>query len=276
MNSSMKRKISFASIGDLCIDVYLQKKKFFVGGTAFNAAVHAKRAGAKPSIFSAVGTDDYGELFLTALQKHKIDSSSISVLDGETSSLSVTTAKDGHRTFSEWRLGVLEKYRLLPTDHKKLQEYRIARMTLFKPLTKLFDSFAQLQLPDTVKVADFAGSSQYSEGTSLVEKYSKNFDIFVKSVDDQSDVSYFRQLSITYKNNLYIVLRGNKGSIAFSQGNAYEQSAIQTKVTDTNGAGDSYVANFLVTYLETKDIARAMLAGSKAATQTIRDYGAVV
>ena len=271
----MKSKITFASIGDLCIDIYAQKKKFFLGGTAFNTAVQAKRAGAEATIFSSLGTDDYGELFLTALQNYNVDSSRIAVVDGETSSLSVTLADDGKRKFSEWRLGVLQKYRLQDSDKKALQKYTIARVTLFKPLKELFETFAALSLPETIKVADFAGASQYSEGLDLLERYSKDFDVLIKSVEDQTDFSYFRQLSLTHTDKLYVILRGERGSIVFVNGVSYEQAAKKIAVTDSNGAGDAYIANFLVTYVETKNVAKAMLSGSEAATKTIREIGAV-
>lgn len=272
----MKNPLSFACIGDLCVDLYPQEKKLSLGGTAFNTAVHAKKAGAQVSIFSAIGKDDYGQIFTKSLQLYTIDSSQISSLKGKTSSLTVTLAEDGQRTFSEWQLGVLKKYALGLSAQRNLAKYTLARMTLFKPLQKLFDTFAELQLPNTVKVADFAGSSQYSEGIGLLKNYSERFDILIKSVDDQIDLSYFRQLSLSHTKKLFLLLRGDKGSVMFSHGIAHEQPAIKIKVIDTNGAGDSYIAHFLVSYLKDKDIAQAMLRGSEAAAQTISQFGAVV
>lgn len=272
----MKKPTSFASIGELCIDIYPQEKKLSLGGTAFNTAIHAKKAGAQVSIFSAIGTDDYGQMFTKSLQSYAIDSSQIISFEGKTSSLTVTIAKNGQRSFSEWRLGILKKYGLGPSAQRSLAEYSVARMTLFKPLQKLFDAFAEMQLPNTVKVADFAGSSQYSEGFGLLENYSEYFDILIKSVDNKTDLSFFRQLSFSHTKKLFLILRGEKGSVIFSNGIAHEQSAIKTTVIDTNGAGDSYIAHFLISYLEDKDIAQAMLHGSKAAARTISQFGAAV
>lgn len=269
-------KISFASLGDLCIDNYLTYNKSFPGGTAFNTAVNAVEARAHVSIFSAIGTDSASQIFQKALAFYNIDSSHVKIFRGESSSIKVKSDNQGQRFFSDWKLGVLKKYSLQPKDKKKLAEYDIAKITLFKPLQKMFDEFCQTNLPLTLKAADFAGSSQTSENIFVIPQYIRQFDICIKSISEQdsNSLSFLQQLSIEHKKKILLALLGEKGSIAFFNGKSYQQQAIKTKVKDTNGAGDAYIAHFLISYLRKRDIPHAMFEASKAASEKISKLGA--
>src|SRR5205085_7406561 len=66
-------KISLATIGDCCVDIYPEQNKSFLGGTAFNVAYHAQNAGAMASIISVVGNDFYGSLFIKTAQECNIN-----------------------------------------------------------------------------------------------------------------------------------------------------------------------------------------------------------
>lgn len=270
------KKISFASLGDLCIDTYEKYNRSFPGGTAFNTALSAVKAGAFSSIFSAIGTDSSAQIFQNAFTVNGIDSSQVKILRGESSCIRVHSYDKGQRVFSDWKLGVLKEYFLQSTDRKLLSTYDIAKMTLFKPLQKLFDGFCQMRLPRTVKVADFAGSSTYSEGIFVIQQYIHALDVVVKSIDEQNtnSLSFLRQLSVNNSGKIILVLLGNKGSMTFLNGKLHEQPAIKTAVKDTNGAGDAYIAHFLISYLKKRDIFQAMFEASKAASEKISKLGA--
>lgn len=270
------KKISFASLGDLCIDNYLTYKKLFPGGTAFNTAINAVEAGAQVSVFSAVGTDSASQIFQNAFAFYNIDTSHVKIFQGESSSIEVSSDNKGQVFFSKWKLGVLKRYSLQSTDRKNLAEYDIAKMTFFKPLQKLFDKFCQTDLPLTLKAADFAGSSQTSENIFVIPRYINQFDICIKSLSerDSNSLSFLQQLSIEHKKKILLALLGGKGSVAFLNGKLYKQPAIKINVKDTNGAGDAYIAHFLISYLRNRDISRAMFEASKAASEKISKLGA--
>ncbi|KKS51560.1 MAG: Sugar kinase, ribokinase family [Candidatus Gottesmanbacteria bacterium GW2011_GWA1_42_26] len=270
------KKIFFASVGDLCIDNYLKYNESFPGGTAFNTAVNACESGARASIFSAIGTDTAAQIFQKAFVFYDIDSTHVKIFRGESSSINVSSNNKGQRYFSDWKLGVLKEYSFQPNDRKKLAEFDIAKITLFKPLQKLFDEFCQTSLPSTLKAADFAGSSQTSESIIVIPRYINQLDICIKSVSekDTNSLSFLQRISIEYKKKILLALLGEKGSIAFLNGKSYKQRAIKTNVKDSNGAGDAYIAHFLISYLRKRDIPQAMFEASKAASEKISKLGA--
>lgn len=272
----MRGKITFATIGDCCVDIYEEQHKFFLGGTAYNTAVQASLAGVKSSIFSAIGTDKYAKLFKNSFKKYHINASGVKQIKGRTSPIHIGLTKDLTPIFSNWELGVLSKYVLDKNDQEGLQRHDIARMVLFKPLIRLFEQFCTISLPRTLKAADFADTDLYSEDVKAIKKYIHSLDVIIKSLSkkDTGEFVFLKNLSMSYKDKLFLILLGEEGSIAFFNDKTYQQSALTAELFDTNGAGDAYIAQFLVQYFQTKNIQKAMFEATKAATDVISHLGA--
>jgi len=268
-------KMSFTSIGDCCVDIYPDKNKVFLGGTAFNVAYHAQKAGAKASIISAVGDDSYGHLFFKVAQENGINTGHLASREGKTSSVFIPLDEEGKPIFSGWDLGVLEHFVLTDQHEQFLHAQDAASIIFLKPLKNLFTSFCQMRLPTTFKVCDFAGGSEYSEDIDVIQKYVQDLDLILRSVeyDNQEELSFLKHLAQTY--NIFILATlGAHGSILFSKEKEYFEPVVKTNVTDTTGAGDAYLANFVVRYLQTHDIPGAMREASKAAARVITQFGA--
>jgi len=270
----LSKQLSLASIGDCCVDIYPDQHKVFLGGTAFNVAYHAQQAGAKASIISTVGNDSHGELFIKTAKANGINTEYLAQLNGKTSSVQIPLDKEGKPMFSGWDLGVLEKFRLTHRHETFLQTQDAARAILFKPLKKAFSAFCDMELPNTFKVGDCAGGSIYSENIEAIEKYIQGLAMIVRSVDykNKRELSFLKHIAKKYK-KLVLASLGQKGSIVFIQDKEYFQQTMKTNVTDTTGAGDAYIAYFVITYLQTKNVKEAMQKATQAALQTITHFG---
>ena len=96
------------------------------------------------------------------------------------------------------------------------------------------------------------------------------------SIDDL-DLDELKKLILnTYggNNQVMVVTRGSKGSVAYDGHQFYEYGIIPCEVIDTLGAGDSYVAGFIAAMLEGKEIIQCMENGAKQASITIQYKGA--
>ena len=62
---------------------------------------------------------------------------------------------------------------------------------------------------------------------------------------------------------------GENGSVLFSGQKEYRQAATSVQTSDTTGAGDAYIAAFVIKYLRSRDIPAAMEQAARAAAQTI-------
>lgn len=239
--------VKIASIGDCCVDVYPKEKKFFLGGMAFNRAKWLAQNGADVSLVSAVGTDDWGKKYLEVCRKLKINIDYLAVLPGKTSHVEITLDQNQSPEFSEWNLGVLEKFKpTIPVNQSALI------VTGLKPIRQL------LKLP-TIKftAADFDGNTPYTFSEEEITKFASDFNLIVAG----------RPLKIDHR--MILITEGERGSRLITPDKTY-YSPVKNKVRgDTTGAGDVYISAFILNYLKTKNIQESMDRATQAAANII-------
>lgn len=260
----MSHTIRIAVIGDCCADIYVDR--VVLGGTAYNVALAAAKAGANASIISAIGTDTIGKRFLRNFKKNKIDTSNLSIVSGKSDTIQIRLDKQGKPSYSNWQTAAIETVCL--TDPTFLRKHDVVRAVLFTSTERLFREFCALKLSSTIKVGDFAGTSPDSFDISAIEPYAKNLDVIIKSVEDRKSLSALQSIAHKY-DCLVLALLGSKGSTVFTKNKAYHEPAKTVRTKNTTGAGDVYQANFLVTYLRTKNIPLAMHQATMAAANAI-------
>lgn len=250
--------LKITSIGDVCIDVYPKEQRFFLGGTAFNRAVCARKLGAKTSLISAVGTDDWGKKYLDACKKLKINTDYLAVIPGTTSHVNIILNRQDQPQFSAWQLGVLKNYQ--PKTFPEKQDAVIATyLTPIKPLVALPSG--------TFRAVDFCGGSIYSPQLSIIKQWLPHIDLAVRSAD-QAEIPHLKQLAKS-SNKIVLATLGKNGSVLFNGSQEFHQPATSAKTTDTTGAGDAYIAAFVIKYLRSRDIPASMEQAARAAAQTI-------
>jgi fructoselysine 6-kinase len=267
------QNVRIASIGDFCVDDYVESGQSFLGGSAFNFAVQAQRAGAQTSVLSAIGTDANGERFLAALQALHINATRLQQQEGSTSRVVVRLNADKSPRFEGSEPGVLADFELTDDDRAFLQTHAAARSILRHGLKRQFEQFCQFHLPGTLKAADFAGGSAHSVSIETISRYAPQLDIVMRSVEDEAELGALKQISRNH-HCMVIGTLGSAGSIAFANGEQYTQAAPNVEAVDTTGAGDAYLAHFIAAYLRTNDIQEAMHGATQAAANSVLRKGA--
>ena len=74
--------------------------------------------------------------------------------------------------------------------------------------------------------------------------------------------------------DMVIATRGGQGSMAYDGKDFYAEGIVPVDVVDTMGAGDSYIAGFVVAWLKELPIGSCMRAGAENAAVTIGYSGA--
>lgn len=257
--------IRFASIGDCCADIYSDHVK--LGGTAYNVALAASRAGAQTSIVSAIGSDETGKQFIQSFKKNSIDTSHLSVINALTDSIEIRLDRSGKPNYSNWKTAAVGT--VLLSDPAFLKRHDVARAVLFTSTKQLFEEFCNLNLGTTIKIGDFAGTSADSFDVHAIEQYAKNLDVIIKSIENNQSLSTLQYIAQKY-DCMVLGLLGSKGSVVFTKNEIFKEPAIRVQTTNTTGAGDVYQAFFLVTYVKTKNIQKSMRVATRAAAEAIR------
>jgi fructoselysine 6-kinase len=279
MDKDVERNIAF--IGDLTVDIYPGLGKIHLGGASLNGAVWAKRAGTKNvSVIAAVGTDEYGGKFNKMMMKKHINTEGVSVLPGATSSIDIIMESRGDHRWGDWNAGVLANYHLGKREYTFLQKHVAVSLTIYGKTRHLLSEFTcgWRRAGDTpFLVVNFDDLSQFSRSIASVEKSLKSIDAGFFGLDLEKDEELLKQLKVLSQqtNKLIIVTLGKYGAQAWRGIEEYvSPGCAVSRVVDTTGAGDAFLAGFLTEYIQSHSIQSGLDAGNKIAAQKIQKFGA--
>ncbi|MBI5449394.1 hypothetical protein HY948_03715 [Candidatus Gottesmanbacteria bacterium] len=270
--------ISF--IGDLTVDVYPQKNQRHLCGSSLNAAMWAKHLGTKPSIVAAVGDDQAGREYVNVLTREHIDGSRISILHGRTSVIEINITAGGERQYGDWDPGVMARYHLSKDDFAFLKKHDATLLTVYGPTRHLLDELVTFGLTNKKRkplvAVDFGDLVQFEKSFSVVESAIDGIDMAFFGLDKDNDerlINDVQQLAASAR-KLCIVTLGQHGSVAFDGEKIFMQAPQSVSVKDTTGAGDAFIAGFLVSYLQTRNIQKSLEQGTILASSAIQKVGA--
>lgn len=247
-----------AFVGDITVDRYVKQNETHLGGSSVTGAIWAKRLGAQSAIIAAVGSDG-------VKLPRRIDTSHIRILPGKTSSIEIRTV-DGERHYGKWDPGVLAHYHFSKEDIAFMNRNDAAVLTVYPKTKHLLKEFRLSS--QTLRVVDFGNELMPVDVSHLDSMvFGLNFDT------DQEKIKKIKELAKKY-NKLAIVTLGKGGSIACEGEKMWAVPGKQVKAIDTTGAGDSFLAAFLITYLPSHDIRKSLEKGTELASKVIQNIGA--
>lgn len=255
-------------VGNNTVDKYLHLKMMFPGGNAVNVPVLARRYGHQASYIGWLGNDAYGRLILDALMSEGVDVSHCRVVDGPNAHGEVMVI-DGDRVFGKSDHGVTQLIALNEDDLAFIRQHDLTHTSIY--------SHIERDLPRLSQAASLL-SFDYSQEASreYLSATLPHVDIAILSCPQRtrSDVEDYMRWVYQQGPKLVVVTRGKEGSLVFDGARFYDCGIVETEVVDTLGAGDAFIARFLVEYLSGVPIAEAMARGAQSAAETCRYYGA--
>ena len=272
MNSAYQRSdkmIRIACMGDNCVDYYDETKEAFYGGNPVNVAVYLSRMGARSSYLGAVGTDSFGREMKTAIADKGVDVSHLQVCPGSTA-LTHVTIKDGDRILGDYEEGVMRTFSLREEDYAFIKEHKMAVTGLWGHCEEVLGRIRSMGVMTAFDCAD-------RPDAPAAERAAPDTDILFFSDDESTEDVLRKHLARLFKKGPRVVVatRGVKGSLAHDGKDFYEYGIIPCdELGDTMGAGDSYIAGFLIAYLEGRGIRDCMQRGTLSSSVTLRYKGA--
>ena len=261
----MKR---LACIGDHCVDLYRELGLTNPGGNTVNVAVFLRRLGAEATCFGAVGTDREGEMLLQAAKAKGVDMSHVQILPGKTARTYVDMV-EGNRVFTAYDEGVMADFALRGGDLDAICRHDLAVASIWGHVEHEMAGIRARGIPTAMDLADIPDDP-------MAQCALPGLDIAFFSDDTAGQAAVREKMqAIAAKGpRIVVAMRGAEGSIAWDGQAFYTQGSIPVKVVDTLGAGDSYIAGFLLSWLEGRPIPTCMEAGAKNAAVTIAYQGA--
>lgn len=261
--------MKIVTVGDNCIDDYSALGTAYAGGNAVNVAVNCVRAGGRAAYVGVVGDDAHGRLIHDRLAAEGVDVSHLHVLPGRTAVTKVDIV-DGERVFGDYDEGVLADFRLSADDLDFIAGHDLAATALWG---KIEHDLARITDRGVPVVFDFATEFDHEVVDAAIADVSVAF-FSAEAAPDDADLRA-RMISIAARGpRLVVVTLGERGSLALADGDFIVGGIEPTRVRDTMGAGDSYIAGFLWARVNGASPATCMAAGARSASRTLQLDGA--
>jgi len=253
-------------VGDNCIDDYAELGKKYPGGNAMNIAVYASRyPGVKADYIGVVGTDENGEYLLDEIKKQELATDKIIIQEGK-NAVTRILVREGDRIFDDYTEGVQENAVLLFENipqgydlvHFVVWGFGREHVPRLKGVALSCDFSSKLNDPRT-GIMPYLDYSFFS-GSHLIEE----------GKDPEEEIRRLKERTT----GLVVMTLGEHGSIVYDGEKIFRGEALPVEVVDTLGAGDAFIAAFLVSRLEGKMIQESIDAGHFAARDICRRLGA--
>lgn len=258
--------MKLAGVGDNVVDRYRELGRYFPGGQALNVAVGAQRAGIPSAYLGAIGDDEAGRTVLAAIEAEGLDTARLRVLHGPNARAEVAL-RDGNREFVGSDPGV-SKIRLEPED--------LAYLAGFDLIHSSESSYLEDQLHLLAGVRPLSFDFSVRRDPAYLEPLLPHVAIAQFSLAGLDDAATEAWLEHIHGRGPRLVLatRGGSSAVLFDGRRFWYQPTLPTDVVDSLGAGDSFIARFLVGVIRNEDPAESLAAAAQAAARTCGHYGA--
>lgn len=260
------KNLKAVSYGEILFDVFEKEKK--IGGAPLNLALRIKSFGLDVAVISAIGNDQNGIELKNYIEENGINTQSIiTVPNHKTGVVNVFLDERGSATYDIAFPAAWDFININEEIKSIVQEAEIfffgslacrndvSKNTLFEILESNVKMF---------KVFDVNLRAPHYK-IEVLEELMKKSD-FIKFNDDEilEIASIMGTPSVQLEDNIWFiaektntksicVTRGKHGSILLWDGKIYYNEGYTVKVTDTVGAGDSFLAALITKLNETKN-----------------------
>jgi len=265
--------LKLIGIGDNVVDYYQNRNLIYPGGNALNVAVMSSRSEIETAFLGIIGSDGPSSHIVSSLKKEGVDISKCRYVLGECDQTKVLI-KDGDRVFvganKETRISSLLRINLQKRDIEYINEYDLIHTSInsnidtelnkiaHKPISYDFSDHSKWNKEIVATIAPYITYAFFS-GANLSEKEIYNLFDFVRK----------------YNVSVIGVTRGEKNAIFSISEEIFEQTPKPTRIVDTMGAGDSFIASFLVNYHLYENPKQALEEAAKSAAISCSHYGSI-
>lgn len=239
--------LNVIGIGDNVCDKYRNLNMMFPGGQALNFAVYCRQMGFNCSYMGVFGDDYVANHVISTLKDLKIDISRCKSVHGE-NGYAIVDVIEGDRVFiSSNKGGVLRDHpiKISEEDMEYLNEFQLIHTSNNSYIDTELEKLASLKGCISY---DFSTSWDYNQRTENICKY---IDFAFMSCSNQGLEEIKKRLVMTNSmgTKVSVATRGSDGSIIYDGENFFINKPKLVKAIDTLGAGDSFAAAFMTSYI---------------------------
>ena len=256
--------MDYLCIGHVCQDIV--KDGFALGGSASYCSVTAHLLGKKASVLTSFSEDFEFMSDFQDISIHNKKAAKTTIFEN--------VYHPTHRTQYLFERADTIRVSDLPLSLKNVPLVHLAPIADEVDFA-LMDAFH----PNTIIAATPQGwMRQWDEATREVSPKVMDWSL-LKGVDililSDEDIDGYEHLfsTIVAQTKLVVLTRGNNPATVFFDNKELDFPAYPTTAVDPTGAGDTFATGFLIKFLATRDITKAMAYGHVVASFCIEDKG---
>lgn len=256
-------------MGDNCIDLlrYAAGGRVIrrVGGNAVNVAVQAARAGAEVEYFGAVGDDENGRLTLAALAAEGVGIRGAVVRPGATSVTEIDVTSEGERILGREDFGACRGYAPSAADFDWILSADHVHIGWLDDGGALRTALAERSRSVSQDLSVNADPRDLGVGGLTIA--------FGSLAGPPGPAETLARAWLDQGAQMAVVTRGAEGATVVNSEGTWHVPAEPVEAVDTTGAGDTFIAAFLLARLTGASPAAAAQAGAAAARLTCLHEG---
>jgi fructoselysine 6-kinase len=260
------------AVGDNVVDCYLDQKLYYPGGNAVNVAVNCARRGASPAAYIGVfGDDAEADHIKACLDKEGVSWGYSRKTYAATGHPGVSLSPEGDRIFVGGPKDTAQhifRIRLIKRDFEYISQFDLCHTSCYSGIEPEIPALAE-----TCPLSfDFSVLNEDNYIRTLAPYLRYAF--FSGSGLEEWRLQEIIRLCHELGTEIVGITLGEQGAIFSRRGERFIQPVKPVKqIVDTMGAGDSFIAGFLVSYNDTPDMIGALDFAAFCAAETCSFYG---
>lgn len=241
------------------------------GGAPLNVAFHLKKQGKDPTLVSKIGKDRKGQELLQFIKNSGLNSEYIQEDENlDTGKVSIQLDKVKNATFKitepvAWdNIQFNERLKKLATEADLIVFGSLATRneTSRKTLLEMFEASEATRLFDVNLRPPYDNPEVIEELISLSDIIKLNDDELIKIASWRNESGKIKKLIKWFSefygcSDIYIT-KGANGAVFYTENHFYEHPGFKVNVTDTVGAGDSFLASLISNLAENRSPAKSI------------------
>lgn len=250
------------AVGDNCLDVYLSKNRMAVGGNALNVAAQWRAQGLDARYFGTVGRDAEGDQILAASSAAGLAAEDVERGEGNTA-VTLLLERQGDRRFLLEDLGIGLGYRPDPTRYAALRQADWVHLGTNTP-----EALVRQLVADGVPFSVDVSTNHEDlalEGVPLV------FASGPEAAEEPVEPVLSRLRG--HGAGRIVMTCGRRGAFLMEGNELVHVPARPIQVVDTCGAGDSFIAAFIVATISGRSGKEGLEIATQSAARTCGHEG---
>ncbi|MDA8048631.1 MAG: PfkB family carbohydrate kinase [Rhodospirillales bacterium] len=260
--------IRLLGLGDNTIDTYVDLALQFPRGNAVNVAVFASRLGAEAGYLGCLGDDEGGDLLAAALAAEGVDLRLCRRRAGA-NARAMIGLEGGERRFLAANSGVRAEYMFTQADLASVVTYDVVHTGINSEAEDVLPVIRQ----HAVLLSYDCSEGPFSPRATAALPLADIAFFSAPHAPPATCTALLEQIAAAGP-PIVVATRGAAGAMALAEGQVFDEPAVPIRPVDTLGAGDAFIAAFLIAHLSRRPIGEALAAGTRLAADVCRAHGA--